>query len=96
MLVAGERPVCSDALTKQVEKPTSIRSPWFLIQSRLEPPLSAKRHRKVRHVGRGLGRADLAELLAHWQPTVIKGNAGEIGAMAESTEVCPVKLPYSI
>ncbi|WVQ84483.1 hydroxyethylthiazole kinase [Cryptococcus sp. DSM 104549] len=27
------------------------------------------------------------ELLAHWQPTVIKGNAGEIGYMAKSTEV---------
>ncbi|WVR07680.1 hydroxyethylthiazole kinase [Kwoniella sp. DSM 27419] len=27
------------------------------------------------------------ELLAHWQPTIIKGNAGEIGAMAKSTEV---------
>jgi hydroxyethylthiazole kinase-like sugar kinase family protein len=30
----------------------------------------------------------IAELLSHWQPTVIKGNAAEIGAMAESTEVC--------
>jgi thiamine-phosphate diphosphorylase/hydroxyethylthiazole kinase len=30
----------------------------------------------------------VAELLSHWQPTVIKGNAAEIGAMAESTEVC--------
>jgi len=29
-----------------------------------------------------------AELLSHWQPTIIKGNAAEIGAMAESTEVC--------
>lgn len=28
-----------------------------------------------------------AELLSHWQPTVIKGNAAEIGALAESTEV---------
>ena len=27
------------------------------------------------------------ELLAHWQPTVIKGNAAEIGALAESSEV---------
>jgi hypothetical protein len=27
------------------------------------------------------------ELLAAWQPTVIKGNAGEIGALAESAEV---------
>ncbi|OWZ67387.1 hydroxyethylthiazole kinase [Cryptococcus neoformans] len=27
------------------------------------------------------------ELLAHWQPTIIKGNAGEIGFMAKSTEV---------
>ncbi|WVF73102.1 hydroxyethylthiazole kinase [Kwoniella sp. CBS 6097] len=27
------------------------------------------------------------ELLAHWQPTIIKGNAAEIGAMAKSTEV---------
>jgi hypothetical protein len=30
----------------------------------------------------------VAELLSHWQPTVTKGNAAEIGAMAESTEVC--------
>jgi hydroxyethylthiazole kinase-like sugar kinase family protein len=30
----------------------------------------------------------IVELLSHWQPTVIKGNAAEIGAMAESTEVC--------
>ena len=29
----------------------------------------------------------IIELLSHWQPTVIKGNAAEIGAMAESTEV---------
>jgi len=29
----------------------------------------------------------MTELLSHWQPTVIKGNAAEIGAMAESTEV---------
>ena len=28
------------------------------------------------------------ELLSHWQPTVIKGNAAEIGALAKSTEVC--------
>ncbi|KIR62454.1 hydroxyethylthiazole kinase [Cryptococcus bacillisporus CA1873] len=27
------------------------------------------------------------ELLAHWQPTIIKGNAAEIGFMAKSTEV---------
>ncbi|GFZ48720.1 hypothetical protein JCM24511_06469 [Saitozyma sp. JCM 24511] len=27
------------------------------------------------------------ELLSHWQPTVIKGNAAEIGALAESNEV---------
>lgn len=27
------------------------------------------------------------ELLAHWQPTVIKGNAAEIGALAQSAEV---------
>jgi hypothetical protein len=27
------------------------------------------------------------ELLSHWQPTVIKGNAAEIGALAKSTEV---------
>ncbi|EAL19255.1 hypothetical protein CNBH3540 [Cryptococcus deneoformans B-3501A] len=27
------------------------------------------------------------ELLSHWQPTIIKGNAGEIGFMARSTEV---------
>ncbi|WRT70239.1 hydroxyethylthiazole kinase [Kwoniella shivajii] len=32
-------------------------------------------------------RETAAELLAHWQPTIIKGNAAEIGAMAESTEV---------
>ncbi|KAK4686500.1 thiamine-phosphate diphosphorylase / hydroxyethylthiazole kinase, partial [Tremellales sp. Uapishka_1] len=32
-------------------------------------------------------RETAKELLAHWQPSVIKGNAGEIGAMAESTEV---------
>ena len=30
---------------------------------------------------------NVVELLAHWQPTVIKGNAAEIGALAESTEV---------
>lgn len=30
---------------------------------------------------------NLTELLAHWQPTVIKGNAAEIGALAQSTEV---------
>ena len=28
-----------------------------------------------------------AELLDSWQPTVIKGNAGEIGALAGSLEV---------
>jgi hypothetical protein len=28
------------------------------------------------------------ELLDAWQPTVIKGNAGEIGALAGSLEVC--------
>jgi len=28
-----------------------------------------------------------AELLAHWHPTVIKGNAGEIGYLAKSSEV---------
>ncbi|ODN94721.1 hydroxyethylthiazole kinase [Cryptococcus wingfieldii CBS 7118] len=27
------------------------------------------------------------ELLSHWQPTIIKGNAGEIGYMAKSSEV---------
>jgi hydroxyethylthiazole kinase-like sugar kinase family protein len=27
-------------------------------------------------------------LLDAWQPTVIKGNAAEIGALAESNEVC--------
>ncbi|WVW86150.1 hydroxyethylthiazole kinase [Kwoniella bestiolae CBS 10118] len=32
-------------------------------------------------------RETAEELLAHWQPTIIKGNAAEIGAMAESTEV---------
>ncbi|WWC91700.1 hydroxyethylthiazole kinase [Kwoniella dendrophila CBS 6074] len=32
-------------------------------------------------------RETAQELLAHWQPTVIKGNAAEIGAMAESSEV---------
>ena len=30
-----------------------------------------------------------AELLDAWQPTVIKGNAAEIGALADSNEVCP-------
>jgi hydroxyethylthiazole kinase-like sugar kinase family protein len=30
------------------------------------------------------------ELLDAWQPTVIKGNAGEIGALAESVEVSPI------
>ena len=29
----------------------------------------------------------MAELLSHWHPTVIKGNAGEIGYLAKSTEV---------
>lgn len=29
----------------------------------------------------------MTELLAHWQPTVIKGNAAEIGALAELSEV---------
>lgn len=29
----------------------------------------------------------MTELLAHWQPTVIKGNAAEIGALAKSAEV---------
>jgi hypothetical protein len=29
----------------------------------------------------------LKELLGHWQATVIKGNAGEVGALAKSTEV---------
>jgi thiamine-phosphate diphosphorylase/hydroxyethylthiazole kinase len=29
------------------------------------------------------------ELLDAWQPTVIKGNAAEIGALADSDEVCP-------
>jgi hydroxyethylthiazole kinase-like sugar kinase family protein len=28
------------------------------------------------------------ELLQAWQPAVIKGNAAEIGALAESSEVC--------
>lgn len=37
-----------------------------------------------------------AELLSHWQPTVIKGNAGEIGALAESTEVRPVCMALGI
>ncbi|WWD19599.1 hydroxyethylthiazole kinase [Kwoniella shandongensis] len=32
-------------------------------------------------------RETAVDLLAHWQPTIIKGNAGEIGAMAKSTEV---------
>ncbi|KAL1408541.1 thiamine biosynthetic bifunctional enzyme [Vanrija albida] len=32
-------------------------------------------------------RSTSKELLAHWQPTVIKGNPAEIGALAESTEV---------
>lgn len=27
-------------------------------------------------------------MLDAWQPTVIKGNAAEIGALAESNEVC--------
>jgi hydroxyethylthiazole kinase-like sugar kinase family protein len=36
--------------------------------------------------------AEVVELLSHWQPTVIKGNAAEIGAMAESTEVRPFPL----
>jgi len=31
----------------------------------------------------------IAELLDEWQPTVIKGNAAEIGALANSNEVCP-------
>ncbi|KAH9956919.1 Hydroxyethylthiazole kinase family-domain-containing protein [Russula dissimulans] len=30
-----------------------------------------------------------AKLLDAWQPTVIKGNAAEIGALADSNEVCP-------
>jgi hydroxyethylthiazole kinase-like sugar kinase family protein len=29
------------------------------------------------------------ELLDAWQPAVIKGNAAEIGALADSNEVCP-------
>lgn len=29
------------------------------------------------------------ELLDAWQPTVIKGNAAEIGTLADSDEVCP-------
>jgi thiamine-phosphate diphosphorylase/hydroxyethylthiazole kinase len=37
-------------------------------------------------------RANQAELLSHWQPTVIKGNAAEIGAMAESTEVSTISI----
>jgi len=32
-------------------------------------------------------------LLAHWQATVIKGNASEIGALAESSEVCTLLTP---
>lgn len=32
-------------------------------------------------------RTTSKELLSHWQPTVIKGNPAEIGALAESTEV---------
>jgi hypothetical protein len=31
------------------------------------------------------------ELLDAWQPTVIKGNAAEIGALADSNEVCPLR-----
>ena len=31
---------------------------------------------------------NVIELLDAWQPTVIKGNAAEIGALAESNEVC--------
>lgn len=30
----------------------------------------------------------IAGLLDEWQPTVIKGNAAEIGALANSNEVC--------
>ena len=32
------------------------------------------------------------ELLDAWQPTVIKGNAAEIGALADSNEVCTHKI----
>lgn len=32
------------------------------------------------------------ELLDAWQPTVIKGNAAEIGALADSNEVCPYEI----
>jgi hydroxyethylthiazole kinase-like sugar kinase family protein len=32
--------------------------------------------------------ANVVELLDAWQPTVIKGNAAEIGALAGSNEVC--------
>ncbi|KAK8853182.1 hydroxyethylthiazole kinase [Kwoniella newhampshirensis] len=32
-------------------------------------------------------RETSVDLLSHWQPTIIKGNAAEIGAMAKSTEV---------
>jgi len=31
----------------------------------------------------------IAELLDEWQPTVIKGNAAEIGALTDSNEVGP-------
>jgi hypothetical protein len=35
-----------------------------------------------------------AELLDAWQPTVIKGNAGEIGALAGSLEVYCLSLSF--
>lgn len=75
-----------ERLIVQVEKQMSTRSRSCLTLSPLAPPLSAAPHRKV-CVGPAAGQADVTELLSHWQPTVIKGNAGEIGAMAESTEV---------
>jgi hydroxyethylthiazole kinase-like sugar kinase family protein len=38
----------------------------------------------------------ILELLDAWQPTVIKGNAAEIGALAESNEVCGHNGPMAI
>lgn len=44
------------------------------------------------HVGNRANRVVISALLNTWQATVIKGNAGELAAIAKSTEVrfdCP-------
>ena len=74
-------------LTAQGGKQISIESHWCLTQLRSVQLRSVGKRLSVGLLSLHLLLADAPELLSTWQPTVIKGNAAEIGAMAKSTEV---------